>query len=205
MIIVSWYSRETTQNLFTLLHENDIEIDAGYIVRHRKLKNRFRHDYSLIYEDFFVQNIENSVLTLVCLSISREEVTERKEKEFFFESSSSGCNKYCTIGLPVSCSLCLNPPICILIPHFRLSEEKISFFELGKYINQLKASCEGKFSQAQASGSIVLPCEHQEIPVLVLPPNLISGTPTNYILYTQYKKTNKKPPMIRKSSRIKKA
>jgi hypothetical protein len=203
VVIISWYSRELTKILLKLLNETHIDFDAFYIVRHRNLKHRFRHNYNQIYEDFCVQNAHANAIVMAAVTLTREEITQRQGLEMFYEKSLSGCNKYTTIGFPVTCPECPKTPLCILIPHYKLSDNHISFFELTKFVFELKNKCDSKLEFTECTGEISLPCEHQDIPLLVLHPIYFNTTGTRYIFFLQYKKVIKKPPITRKSSRIK--
>ena len=202
VVIVSWYSREITSYMLNLLNETNLEVDAVYIVRHRGLKYRFRHNYTQIYDDFGVVNISSQVLLIASIGILRDDLIGRKGNEIFYESSSSGCNKYSTIGLPTTCLQCSEAPLTILIPHYRLSEEHISFFELSKFIYQLKVNCLSDFENAECDGFISLPCEHKEIPIIPVFPIENDSRVNRYILFMQCKKLRSRPPIMRKSSRI---
>ena len=189
--------------MLNLLDDTTLEVDAVYIVRHRRFKYRFRHNYSQIYDDFGITNISSQVLLLACIGIQRDEILNRKGNEIFFEKSSSGSNKYCTIGLPTTCSQCSEAPLTILIPHYRLSEEKISFFDLSKFIYKIKRNCLSNFYTCECDVAISLPCEHKEIPVIPLFPITNDTRVNRYILYLQCTKKRNRPPIMRKVSRIK--
>jgi hypothetical protein len=200
--VVSWFSREVTKVLLSTLEEQHIMTDAVYIVRHRKLKHRFRHNYSQILEDFLIQDRKNKSLVLSALALSRDEVISRKGSDLFYEKSLSGCNKFVTIGMPVACGEVKDVPMCVLVPHYRTSEEHISFFDLAKFVVGLKTNCDGKLEQAEHDGEIALPCEHQEIPLI---PKLEGSGEwgTKYAIYSQCQTKKTRPPISRKSSRIK--
>jgi len=187
----------------SMFEEIDLELDAVYIVRHRKNKHRFRHNYTQIYEDFGICDIAHQILVVACVCIQRNEIIERKNGEgMFYEKSASGSNKFNTIGLPTTCGDCPIAPLTVLVPHYRLSEDHISFFELAKFLYQIKIDCQGDFGNAHGDGLVSLPCEHKEIPVLpVMDP--VADHANKYILFLQYKQIRARPPIIRKSSRIK--
>lgn len=202
IVIVSWFSREVTKLLLKTLDDDMIFSDAIYLVRHRKLKYRFRHNYTQIYEDFKIQKVPNSVVVISSLVLTREEIAERRGLEMFYESSLSGCNKYCTIGFPVACSCDIGVPFCVLVPHYRLGDEHISFLELGKMVLRVKKLSCGDFALADCYGEVKLPCEHQEIPLIPLHPKEIGGCPTRYIVFMQFKPKKCKLPMSRNMTRL---
>ncbi|OMJ96058.1 hypothetical protein SteCoe_440 [Stentor coeruleus] len=202
IIIVSWFSREITKLLLKTFADNTIITDAIYLVRHRKQKYRFRHNYTQIYEDFKVQNVSSSVVVITPVVLTREELAERKGLDIFYESSLSGCNKYCTIGLPIACSYDKEVPFCVLVPHCRLNDEHISFLELVKMVLRIKKLSCGDFTKAQCDGEVKLPCEHQEIPLIPLHPKEIGGYPIRYVVFIQFKPKKCRLPMSRNMTRV---
>jgi hypothetical protein len=202
IVIVSWFSREITKLLLKTFEDDTIFSDAVYLVRHRKLKYRFRHDYTQIYEDFKVKNMPNSVVVISSVVLTREELAERKGLEIFYESSLSGCNKYCTIGFPVACSYDVGVPFCVLVPHYRLGDEHISFLELARMVLRVKKMSCGDFALADCDGEVKLPCEHQEMPLIPLHPKDIIGCPTRYTVFMQFKPRKCRLPMSRNMSRV---
>lgn len=203
-VIVSWFSREITKVLMTLLEDYSLFYDAVYLVRHRKRKYRFRHNYTQIYDDFRICNVFGTVVVVNPIVLSREELSERKGLEIFYEASLSGCNKYSTIGLPIACSDDTGMPLCVLVPHYRLSDEHISMFDLAKSIVGIKNICLGDLSKAECDGQVKMPCEHEEIPLIPLHPKEYVGCGTRYVLFMQCRVKQQRPPLIRKPSRIKK-
>lgn len=203
IVIVSWYSRELSRQVIGLCEDGVLIADAVYLVRHRRLKHRFRHDYSLIYKDFEIGNVSQQAAIVTALLCSRESIKERKGCDLFYEKTASGSNKYCVMGLPCACENCGDLPLSVLIPHYRLSDEKIAFFEFAKFMYQVKLNCCGDFSNVEYDGFVNLPCEHQDIPVIPLHPNVLIGKPGKYLLFMLCRKRHSKPPLTRKSSRIK--
>ena len=134
---------------------------------------------------------------------SRESIEERKGVDVFYQVSASGSNKYCVMGMPVTCPQCPMAPFSVLVPHYRLSEDRISFFELAKFVHQIKIKCLGNFENAEGEGAVCLPCEHQELPVIPLHPRVLDGISGKYSLFMLCRTRRKKPPITRKSSRIK--
>ena len=205
VVLVSWSSREHTKQLIGLIDEGVLHADAVYIVRHRRRKHRFRHNYSQIYRDFAVVEVARQVLVISAVLCSRESIDERKGADIFYEATASGSNRYCVVGMPVTCQQCPKAPFTVLVPHCRLSEDKISFFELAKFVHQIKNKCQGNFENADGEG-VCLPCEHQEIPVIPLHPKVFEGDLRNfgkYALFMLCRARRKKPPITRKYSRIK--
>lgn len=203
IVILSWFSREITKSLLGLFDNESLFADAVYIVRHRKLKHRFRHNYTQIYEDFKMQNVPSSVVVVSSIVLTRDELAMRKGLEIFYEPSLSGCNKYSTIGLPIACSDDKGMPFCVLVPHYRLSDEHISMLDLARFVLERKKMCTGDFAMAGCDGEVKLPCEHQEIPLIPLHPKEYEGCGTKYVLFMQYLVKKNRPPMSRRIPRIK--
>ena len=201
VVIISWYSRKLTKQLISLLEEQDIEFDAFYIVRHRNLKYRFRHNYSQILEDFQVKDSFNETLLITSLVINREEMIERRGADLFYESTLSGCNRYTSFGLPPNCSELEVKPLCILVPHCKTSDDKISLLELSRFVLGLKNKCFGQLENADFDGIVSLPCEHQDLPLIPKRPNTDSGL--RFIVYTFCRSRKLRPPISRKSSKFK--
>jgi len=201
IVIVSWYSRKLTKQLIGLLEEQDIEFDALYIVRHRNLKYRFRHNYCQILEDFQVKDSFNETILITSLVINREEMIERRGADLFYESTLSGCNRYTTIGLPPDCTELKVNPLCVLVPHCKTSEDKISLLELSKYILGIKNKCLGQLENADFDGVVSLPCEHQDLPLIPQRPKSDSGL--RFLVYTFCRSRKLRPPISRKSSKFK--
>jgi hypothetical protein len=201
VVIVSWFGREDTRSLVRRMEEMGVDFDAVYIVRHRKLKYRFRHNYQQIVQDFGVKDSANDVLLLTSLVISRDEMIERRGADLFYESSLSGCNRFTSIGFPTVCDDLQFFPLCVVVPHCCSSEEKISFLELAKFIIAVKAKCIGQLVDADYDGEITLPCEHEDIPVIPRKPK--AGQGIKYLVYTFCKSKKNRPPMLRKTSKFK--
>ena len=201
VVVVSWCSRENTRALIRMMDELEMDFDALYIVRHRKLKYRFRHNYQQILEDFRVEDSANDVLLVTSLVISRDEMIERRGADLFYESSLSGCNRYTSIGFPTLCQDLQFSPLCIVVPHCCSSEEKISFLDLARFITALKVKCLGQLADADHDGKIALPCEHEEIPVIPNKPQFGQGA--RFLVYTFCKSKKIRPPIMRKSAKFK--
>ena len=201
VVIVSWFSRENTRMLVRKLDELGVDFDGLYIVRHRRLKCRFRHNYQQILEDFRVKDSANDVLLVTSLVIDRDEMIERRGADLFYEPTLSGCNRYTSIGFPALCDDLQFSPLCVVVPHCCSSEEKISFLELAKYIIAVKAKCIGQLLHADYDGQIALPCEHEEIPIIPRKPKLGQGI--KFLVYTFCKSKKKRPPMMRKAAKFK--
>lgn len=201
IVIISWYSRYITKQLISLLEDQDIEFDAFYIVRHRKLKYRFRHNYSQILEDFQILDSFNKTMLITSLVINREEMIERQGADLFYEKSLSGCNRFTSFGLPPNCSELQVWPLCVLVPHCRSSDDKISLIELSKFVVGVKNKCLGQLEQAVFDGKVSLPCEHQDIPLIPERPSTCSGI--RFLTYTYCRTRKLRPPISRKSSKFK--
>lgn len=199
--IISWYPRAVTKQLINLLEEQCIEFDALYIVRHRRLKYRFRHNYSQILEDFQITDSFNNTLLITSLVINREEMIERRGADLFYEKSLSGCNRFTSIGLPPNCSDLQVWPLCVLVPHCRSSDDRISLLELSKFVVGVKNKCLGQLEHADFDGKVSLPCEHQDIPLIPERPNVCSGI--RFLTYTFCRTRKLRPPINRKSSKFK--
>lgn len=177
--IVSWSKRCDTRAIIEFLDENNIKFDAFYIVRHRKFKYRFRHNYSQIFQDF--QQLTNpDCIILLPLTIPTEEMQERKGPDLFYESSQSGPKRFTTIGMPDTFESPKSDPLCILLPHCNASTYPISLIEISKY---LKSIIKDKIiSSIMPDGRIHLPSENEAMGTIPKKPtNILTGI--KYLVY----------------------
>jgi hypothetical protein len=200
VVVVSWSNREATRSLIRVFDEQDVEFDALYIVRHRRLKHRFRHNYAQIFSDFSVEDMRSALL-VTSLTLSREEIIERQGGELFYEDCLSGSNRITTVGFPPFCKDFQGFPLCVLVPHCSVSEERINFMEFARFLSAVKAKCEGNLTQADFDGEVALPCEHDDLPLI--PGKPMTGSGIRYLIYTFCKSRKKRPPIMRKSSKFK--
>lgn len=179
VVVVSWSKRCDTRAIIEFFEENNIKFDAFYIVRHRKFKYRFRHNYSQIFQDF-PQVSDSNCIILLPLSIPSEEMQERKGPDLFYESSQSGPKRFTTIGLPDTFLTPSSDPLCILFPHCTTSSNPTPLSEISKFLKTLTKDKE--IPSIIPDGRIHLPSEDEEMSTIPQKPtNTLTGV--KYLVY----------------------
>jgi hypothetical protein len=156
IVIISWSSRRETEIIRRKLEELEVTFDAFYIVRHRLNKYRFRHNYEQIIRDFKCDMLKE-VVVVSPVNLEIVEVQQRPALDLFYEKTMSGVNRLTPVGVPDLCLTENFDPLCVFVPHFLASEEKIDFLKLVRF---LKKNPETRVEDFDGFGRVNLPCEH---------------------------------------------